>query len=228
MKPYSCKQIYSVFFCSVIPSNFFLFSLVQQFVRLFLNHWWLIIKNVSFQFYFFFLSIDLFLHCRVLSISQTLQHNSPYIGIMLLLFFLQELVFQISSAVGLSHFFHFSIAILKAAFTSEEMVILGVQGDEHAQSFYFFFFFSYGCYKDCKCRKFFTVQIYCTYCKSVNFFQMLMKPPRRKSKIFLFSMTGPFQLQILVVASPRSSVDLEPVLATRSLTVKFTVYIFLQ
>lgn len=54
--------------------------------------------------------------------------------------------------------------------------------------------------------------------------QMWMKPPRRRSRTSWSSTTGPCWLLIHVAASPRSSVDLELVPATRSLTVNCPVH----
>lgn len=49
--------------------------------------------------------------------------------------------------------------------------------------------------------------------------QMLMRLPRKRSRTSWSSTTGPCWSPIHVAASPRSSVDLEPALATRSPTV---------
>lgn len=56
-------------------------------------------------------------------------------------------------------------------------------------------------------------------CNVNVFWQMLMRLPRKRSKTSWSSTTGPCWSPIHVAASPRSSVDLEPVLATRSPTV---------
>lgn len=53
---------------------------------------------------------------------------------------------------------------------------------------------------------------------------MWMKPPRRRSRTSWSSTTGPCWLPIHVAASPRSSVDLELVPATRSPTVNPPVH----
>lgn len=53
---------------------------------------------------------------------------------------------------------------------------------------------------------------------------MWMRPPRRRSRTSWSSMTGPCWLPIHVAASPRSSVDLELALATRSPTVNPCVH----
>lgn len=54
--------------------------------------------------------------------------------------------------------------------------------------------------------------------------QMSMSPQRRRSRTSWSSTTGPCWLPTLVAASPRSSVDQEPVPATRSLTVNLSVH----